>query len=159
MYKLTLDLGLMAEGTTDVFIRRLVQWKEAGLVELIPAGAASKSAAPQPYVAPPVSRFGTAKSRSAPIAGSGNATFKNLAGILFPNRDLAKLRMTEINQVVYLIKHHATKNDIFVTADAERYIDDGHRQRLREAYGILTMTPREVVEQIGKDERVAAASK
>lgn len=155
MYKLTIDIGLMTEGISSASMAKLLKWKEAGLVELIEAGAVKKVepvAPPPPRPSNPMrsSYMGANKGRSTPIAGSGNATFKTLAGILFPDRDSAKLRMSEINNVVYLIKHHSTKNDIFVTANTKNYIENGHQERLKSAFGILAMTPEETVNALSK---------
>ncbi len=153
MYKLTIDIGLMTEGISSASMAKLLKWKEAGLVELIEAGAVKKTepVAPPPKPTPARQPYqGSNRGRSTPIAGSGNATFKTLAGILFPDRDSAKLRMSEINNVVYLIKHHSTKNDIFVTANTKNYIENGHQERLKSAFGILAMTPEETVRTLSK---------
>jgi hypothetical protein len=165
MVKLTMDIGL-TNGVSDcAFMKRLFRWKEAGLVELVEAQPGRKTvpeAAPARTPAPFARRSSVAglstRGRSTPIAGSGQATFKSLAGILFPGRDSAKLRMQEINEVVYLIRHHSIQNDIFVT-NTRHYIDDGHQERLKSAFGIVAMTPKETVAALShtlKEAEVAA---
>ncbi len=150
MIKLTVDVGLMGQQANDTFVQKLQGWMAAGLVEVHQAGAAPKAApvAPPPEPMPKkTSFFSASKGRSTPITGSGSATFKSIAAILFPGRDSTKLSMGEINNVVYLIKHHSMKNQIFVTT-SDCYISKARQQDLKSYHGIVTMTPEQAVTEL-----------
>jgi hypothetical protein len=155
MCRLTLDIGLSA--TSNVFMDRLVQWQRDGRVELIEAlPPRKKNEADSRVPARRKSYFTPSQSRSTPIAGSGKVTFLGLAGILFPGRDPAKLHMTELNDIILLIRHHSIRNDIFVTENTKSYIDDGHQESLKSAYGILAMTPEQAVRNLVEFEHTGA---
>ncbi len=88
------------------------------------------------------------KNRPAKMKESGNANFKSIASILFPGKDPLRLNMTEINTIAHLIRHHSIKNEIFVTVNTKDLISDGRRDVLKSQFGIIIMTPEEVVKML-----------
>lgn len=157
-YKLTIDVNLMkAEPVVDG-METLKRWKEEGKVELIdsdppkvatPAAYGWPGAPPKPPENKPT--WGARKPRSKKMSDSGNATFKSVAAVLFPGKDSQKLHMGEINEVTHLIRHHASKNEIFVTV-TNSYLEGGRRDLLKHYFGIVAMTPTETVKTLSEME-------
>jgi len=149
-YKLTIDVNLMDAALNVPGVETLKRWKEEGKVDLLEAG---KPSAPKaaPYTWPGASpqSFPSSKFRHSKMKDSGAANFGSLAAILFPSKDPHKLTMTEINQVAHLIMHHSSKNEIFVTGN-RLVIDNGRRERLKAAFGILAMDPEECVKTLAE---------
>ena len=156
-YKLTLDTNLMAAELNVPGMDTLKRWQDEGKIELSEAdrakvdknpafgwpGAAPK---PQPQMKP---KWGSPKGRSGKMAESGNANFSTVAAVLFPSKDPHKLNMTEINNVAHLIKHHSSKNELFLTLN-EGVLETARRERLKTSFGIVAMTPEEAVQTLGE---------
>jgi hypothetical protein len=155
LYKLTLDVNLMEPSVTVPGMDVLRRWKEEGKVDLIEANRPQVVREPaygwpgapaKPVERNPNQRGG--KRRSGKMNESGNANFKSIAAVLFPSKDHLKLSMAEINNVAHLIRHHLVKNEIFVTANKKDFIEEGRRDRLKSNFGIVIMTPEEVIEAL-----------
>lgn len=156
-YKLTIDVDLM-EAVPDVpGMAILKQWKEEGRIGLVDA-AASKSlrqpvytwpGAPTPLKSDNKPMWGR-RHQAVIIKKSGKADVKSISAILFPNTDHSRLNMDQINSVAHLLKHHSTKNEIFVTLNKKDFIDEGRREILQAQLGIVVMTPEETVQSLRK---------
>jgi len=143
---LTIDIGLMTPPLKNTAMTVLQRWEHEGKLALIAAdrrAISPDSPAPQ-RSAEPRSNWAPS-SRSKKMAESGNAKFKSIAGVLFPRRDAQKLNMTEINQIAHLIKHHSSKNDIFVTENPSYFAEERYRELLKVYFGIVVMSPEETV--------------
>jgi hypothetical protein len=144
-YKLTVDVNLMDAALKIGGMDTLRKWKEEGKVDLLEAGKPSApKAAPYTWPGATPQSFPSSKFRHSKMKDSGAANFGSLAAILFPSKDPHKLTMTEINQVAHLIMHHSSKNEIFVTGN-RLVIDNGRRERLKAAFGIVALDPEETV--------------
>lgn len=145
-YKLTIDINLMNEPTALPSIEKLKAWKDEGKIELIeaepPAGAFR---APEPPKPVPTSRGGRFATWGRVKKVTGSIAFNNVAAVLFPQKNSQKLSMGEVNDVAHLIKHHGSKNELFVTGNLKDFIEEGKRERLKSAFGILALTPDEAV--------------
>ncbi len=146
IYKLTMQGSLLEDSAGVSSIQTLKRWREEGKIDLVDANPA-KGAVPISRN-PEIDAGGRRRIPSRKIAESGKANFKAVAAAIFPGKDPLKLDMTEINNVAHLIKHHASKNEIFVTADTRSFIEGGRRESLKAQFGILAMTPDEAVRML-----------
>lgn len=73
---------------------------------------------------------------------------ERMAGILFPNRRWSGLSSGQIRDVMTLHTHWTYKRDAFVTLNTKDFVgtSDGKRERLRNEFGILALTPEEAVD-------------
>ena len=140
-YKLTIDQNLMHEDCKPMGV--LKRWKNEGKIDLRDASR------PQGYIDVSDSSNGKVKRRSG-RGHPGGENFKAIASIVFPQKDPTKLELWEYNEVVHLSKHHERKNEFFVTRNTKIFVEDGKRERLKEVFGILIVSPEEVVELITK---------
>jgi hypothetical protein len=157
-YKLTIDINLLDVDPKVPAITTLKRWKEEGKIDLIEAEG-NNVKRPQAYGwpgAPPKpveENRGRGNLRVRPKKDSASGpNFKNVAAVLFPHKDSQKLNMSEINDVAHLIKHHDSKNEIFVTKNNKDFIDEGRRELLRSYFGVVAMTPEEAVDMLSKTE-------
>ncbi len=159
-YKLTIDANLMDQNLNVLGMEQLKKWKASGHLDFVVADQAAPKkeaygwpgAPPKP---PEPSKSNWSKRSKAglgKIADSGKACFTSVAAILFSGKDPQKLSMGEINNIAHLIKHHSSKNEIFVTGNTKSFIEDGRRERLKNSFGIIVMTPAETVQMLGKME-------
>ena len=155
-YKLTIDINLMNEDPNIPSMDTLKRWTAEGKIQLIEAEAPKivneandNSPAVQPRTSDqrrdPRSPGGRRVIKREP---SGGANFRGVAAVLFPQRDSQKLHMGEINDVVHILQHHSSKNELFVTHNLKDFIENGKRERLKAAFGIIAMTPDEAVEML-----------
>lgn len=128
----------------------LKRWKEEGKISFNEADRATLGRDPVKGWPGATVKTPQAKSRAGKIVDSGKATFHSVSSILFPSKDPNKLNMGEINNVAHLIKHHSSKNEIFVTLNLKSFIEDGKREKLKNAFGIVAMTPEETVHMLGE---------
>lgn len=138
-------------------IETLKRWKTEGKIELVEAAAPRGTPREPTYGWPGATqnvppgnrgkRRGYLKKEPA-----GGVNFNSVAAVLFPGRNAQKLSMSEINDIAHLVKHHGSKNEIFVTANSRDFIDGGKRDRLKASFGILAMAPIEVVEMLSSIE-------
>jgi hypothetical protein len=154
-YKLTIDVNLMHTETKQPAMDTLRRWKEEGKIDLIEADPPKSAREPAygwpgaPPKANPDTRFGRAGTRGRPKKESGSGpNFKGVASVLFPNKDPLKLNMAEINNVAHLLKHHGSKNELFITANLKDFIDGGRRELLKSHFGVVAMTPVEAVDML-----------
>ncbi len=70
-----------------------------------------------------------------------------MASILFPNRSWSSLTANQRRDVMALHTHWTYKRDVFVTLNSRDFIgkNEAKRNRLKEAFGILVMTPKEAL--------------
>lgn len=149
-YKLTIDVDLMLPELKNTAMDQLKKWQSEEKIELFEANVSKgkKSGG----IATPSERkmYGRDTRRPAKKDQSGTADFRNVAAIIFPTRDPLKLNINEINNVAHIIKHHANKHEIFVTANEKVFIENGRREKLKGAFGIITMTPVEAVRTLSQ---------
>lgn len=150
LYKLTVDVGVLDSANQTVSVGTLQRWQTQGRVELVPAERSREAReADAPYNWPgapkrkPSWRGG--KRGSSLQKESGGANFRTVAAILFPGKDPLRLAMGEINNIAHLIRHHSIHHEVFVTVNRQGFIDDGRRDGLKSAFGIVIMTPDETV--------------
>ncbi len=150
-YKLTLDVDLTQPEVKVEGMDQLKKWQSEAKIELYEANV-NKDKKPEGTPAPVERKmYGRDPRRpSAKKDQSGKADFRSVAAIIFPSRDPLKLNINEINNVAHVIKHHANKYEIFVTANEKVFIENGRREKLKGAFGILTMTPVEAVRMLGQ---------
>ncbi len=153
-YKLTVDINLMHETAPIAAMDKLKRWKSEGKIDLIEASPPREAAfswpgTPPKYSNNPRDNRSRGRVKKEP---SGGPNFKTVAAVLFPNKDSQKLSMTEINDVAHLVKHHSSKNEFFVTHNLKDFIEGGKRERLKNSFGIIAMTPAEAVETLSKIE-------
>src|SRR6185312_9453142 len=142
-YKLTIDINLMHEAQTIPAMDVLKRWKAEGKIDLIEAepprlerGSAHGWPGAQIIkneVRDPRQRGGR---RIIKKESSHGANFRNLAAVLFPQKDSQKLNMGEINDVAHMLKHHSSKNELFITHNLKDFIEEGKRERLKAGFGI-----------------------
>lgn len=147
-YRLTLDTSLTKEAASIPAMGTLQRWKSEGKVDFSEATPEPKVAYGWPGAAPVPSAqrdFDPKRRHFKKQPTSGGVNFKAIAAVLFPHRPSDKLDMTEINQVAHIVKHHGTKNEFFITRNTAHFIDGGKRERLKASFGILVMTPEDVV--------------
>ncbi len=151
-YKLTIDVKLMHEEPKIPIMDTLKRWMKEGKIELLEAAPRRVESA---GYAPPLSASIGYRSRFRPgpkPKARGGVNFKEMASVLFPHQDSQRLDIHQINDVAHLVKHHGSKNELFVTHNQKSFIEKGKRERLKEAFGIIAMTPEETVEMLGKIE-------
>ncbi|MCA9652040.1 MAG: hypothetical protein KC501_19140 [Myxococcales bacterium] len=79
--------------------------------------------------------------------------FDELSSVLFPGvapRDVA-LDPNRANDVMHLVAHASGGGAIFVTQDEKDFIKGSRREQLREAFGIVVMTPEEAVAHLADE--------
>ena len=144
----------------------LKRWTSEGKLELIESNPPKVAtaygwpgAAPKP--AQDKSGRGFQKGRPGKITESGKATFESVASVLFPRKNSQKLQMNEINDIIHLIRHHASQNEIFVTGNLISFINDGRREQLKSYFDVVAMTPEETVQRLHEVEgwSIAAGKK
>lgn len=158
-YKLTIDINLVHEAESIPAMDTLKRWKAEGKVELIeaePPRVERDAAQVRPGASTasndardPRQRGGRRIIKRDPSHG---ANFRGIAAVLFPHKDPQKLSMLEINDVAHMVKHHSSKNELFVTHNLKDLIEEGKRERLKSGFGIIAMTPEEAVEMLSKIE-------
>ena len=141
-YKITVDINLMHENPAIPAMDTLKRWVGEGKLELIESEPPRLVPGAPPKAPPPKvdTRWGTRTRVAKELPGA--VKFKNVAAVLFPKKDSQKLDMSEINDVARLVKHHGSRNEIFVTNN-QNFLE--MRDSLKAAYGTVTMTPQEVV--------------
>jgi len=158
-YKITIDINLMHAAPNIPGMDTLKRWMSEGKIELIEAEPPKvEKAIPYGWPGAPPKPV---ESRDPRLRGGrriikkdppGGASFKGVAAVLFPQKDAQKLNMGEINDVAHMVKHHISKNEIFVTHNRKDFIEEGKRTALKSAFGIVAMTPAEAVEMLTKIE-------
>lgn len=158
-YKLTIDVQLMNMEPAVTGMDVLKRWQTEGKIELVEAEPprVEKEPAYNWPGAPPKPREENRGFRGSPRArvkkeAPGEVNFKGVAAVLFPYKDSQKLNMGEINDVAHLVRHHNSKNELFVTANVKDFIADRKRERLKTSFGIVAMTPEEAVQMLGSIE-------
>lgn len=158
-YRLTIDFDPMGPAAEVPGMATLKRWQEEGKIALVEASPSKVVEAKAPAYnwpgAPPKQESDDKpvwgkKNRSPAMQKSGKADFKGISSVLFPLKDHTRLNMSQINSVAHLIKHHSTKNEIFVTNNRQDFIDEGRREILQSQFGIVTMTPEEAVHALGE---------
>lgn len=157
-YKLTIDSDLMNAKEKLPAVNLLVKWKGEGKLDLIetdPVKTADDPRNPKQGWpgAPPQKEEKTLPAwrgrRGAPKPGAGaTIKFADVASVLFPGKNSQKLSMTDINQVARIIRHHTSKNEIFVTGAPDLFITGGRREHLKRVFGIIAMTAEETVKSL-----------
>jgi hypothetical protein len=84
------------------------------------------------------------------FSGSDGPEFVEVASALFPTGRAESLSQGDTNDVMHLLAHHAADGDIFVTNNTRDFVANGRRERLRERWGIVVMTPAETVEHLAR---------
>lgn len=150
-YKLTIDINLMQEEAKTSSMGVLKRWKSEGKIELIEAvrprserdvGYGWPGSPPKP---PPSKRVRKSPWKTQDKVKDGGVNFRSISSILYPTKDSQKLDLGEMNNVTHLMKHHERKNEFFITQNLKDFIESGKQDRLRSTYGIVIMTPDEVV--------------
>lgn len=151
-YKLTIDIDLMEPNTPIPAMDTLKEWETAGKVVLVRAQPL-RSAEDNVYGGPPSAPkpFGRNSRPQKKKAEPGAIPFAAMVAILYPDKSAHKLDMVELNDVVHIITHYVSKNELFVTRNRKSFIDQGKRERLRSAYGIIVLTPEEAVQILSKE--------
>lgn len=155
-YKLTFDVGLKYAASPLPAITTLKAWETEGKIEIFEAGRTKETVTggwpgqiPTGITAKP--RFG--RGRPAPKKNAvSTAMFNQMSSLLFPNRDVHKLPMGQLNDVSHLLRHQSLGHSIFVTANMNTFIEQGKRERLQTAFAIVVMTPDEVVAMLKEKE-------
>lgn len=156
-YRLTIDVNLMHADPIAPAMTTLKRWKSEGMIDLIEAEP-SRSEREPAYGWPgaptkPIDTNNPRRGGRNPVKrDAGASNFKSLAAVLFPYKDSQKLNMGEINDVAHLLKHHGSKNELFVTINQKDFIEAGKREQLKAAFGIIAMTPDEAVQMLSKIE-------
>ncbi len=148
IYKLTVQGGLLEIGDDATAMKTLKRWREEGKVDLIDTNPPRDAVAP--VRKPETDGSGRRRVNNRRASDSGKVSFKAVAAAIYPGKDPLKLDMAEINSVAHLIKHHTSKNEIFVTADVKSFIAEGRRELLKAQFGILAMTPEETVQALSE---------
>lgn len=157
-YRLTVDVNLMAAELAVAGMDVLKRWMREGKIELVeverPRTAGDVWSTPDPVLRAPRGRGGYhyANSRPKIVRDSGAASFRRVASVLFPLKDCDKLNMAQVNDVSHLIKHHLSRNELFVTGNRRDFLDDGRREALKSAFGVVAMTPADAVAILGRME-------
>ena len=157
-YNLTIDANLMHVEPKLPAMGTLERWNSEGKIVLVEAEP--RLGASQPDSAWPRSPSGFAQASQhqrnirGPVkrAPAGAKSFKEFAAVLFPYKDPQKLNMGEVNDVAHLVRHHTSKNEMFITGNLKGFIDSGRRELLKAVFGIVTMTPEEATEMLSKKE-------
>lgn len=150
-YKLTIDVNMMQTEEKNRAMETLKRWGAEGKIELVEADRAKverdpATGWPGAPSKPMDFRGHRSTMRSRPSKSeAGGPTFKGVAGVLFPHKDPQKLNMGEVNSVAHLMKHHSSKNELFITMNAKDFIEEGRRESLKAQFGVVTLTPEEAV--------------
>lgn len=148
--KLTLDAGLRNMDTPE--IKTLKKWEQDNLVALFDADRSANPTAPrkQAYTwpgaspsAPPAPR---ASQRSQSSNRSKQGQFKQIAALVHQGKNIEKLDMVSINFVAHLLVHLNSERDYFVTQNSEIFLDSNKPERLKSAFGIVVLSPKDAVE-------------
>ncbi len=140
-YKLTLDLRLEDGYSKDMSVLRRWMTEEKVVLVEVNRGSAPKAVA-YGWPGSPPKPVNTSKFKSK---SSNNAVFREVAAIVFPYQDCQKLNLTQTNLVAGIVQHLTSKNEFFVTANLKEYILEGKRERLKGSFGVIAVTPQEVV--------------
>ena len=143
--KLTLDGGLLRELSLLPAIRTLKTWESEGKIEIFEADRAKEAPTGQqgwPGGTPPARL--SPRHRTIKRTEKNGLSFQRVCGVLFPNRDSHRLNMTEVNDVVHLLRHLTLGHFIFVT-NAPSFIAEGKREKLQAAFRTVILTPEETV--------------
>lgn len=149
-YKLTIDRNLGTENSTQS-MDKLRAWMKEGKIQFVEAHTLQQTNASYnwPGLPPRGPDRGPSKYKPKP---KGSSTFREIASILFPARDSQKLAMGEVNEVAHLVQHIDSKNEFFITLNTKSFINDGKRERLKRSFGVIAMTPDEVVATLSQIE-------
>ncbi len=154
-YKITIDVNLMYAEPVVPAMETLKRWEKEGKVVLVEAEPPRGDRSPS-YGWPGSPPKPQAPHRNGPRGRmkkeAGSLDFKGVAAVLFPQKDSQKLSMGEVNNVAHLIKHHSSKNEMFVTHNAKDFIESGRRERLKASFGVIAMTPEETVTMLSEME-------
>jgi len=152
-YKLTIDNNLLENEASIPAMAVLKRWMSEGKIELIDARAVRTESSFAPVSIEDARSMKRERLiRRSRAISAGVVTFRSVAGIIFPNRDSQKLSMAEINDVAHLMKHHTSKNELFVTENASAFIEAGKREKLKESLGIIALTSAEAVKMLSEIE-------
>lgn len=147
---MTVDADLMIAHPPAEGMETLKQWLSEGKVQITealrpPVAAKSTGWPGAPSIA---EQKGGRMARARKVDQSGKLKFSNVAAILFPSRNANKLSISEVNDVAHLIKHHGSERSLFVTTNSDTFINGGRRESLKAAFGIVTVTPLELVAKL-----------
>ena len=145
-YTLTLDRNVSDNAKDGSPMSTLKRWQSEGKLKLVEAVGSGK---PPAYGWPGAPPKPAEPSRGRRIKkATPSADFRAVAAVVHPGKDSQKLNMSEVNDVAHLAQHLSNKNEIFVTSNLVTFIENGRRDRLRTALGIVVMTPEETVRSL-----------
>jgi len=149
-YKLTIDGGLWREAQVTPALAALKAWAAEGKIEIFESDRTTPASTVNPgWPGGPRPMHDSGmrnRMRAMPKkkSTSGNS-FEQVSSVLFPFRDPRKLNMTEINDIVHLLRHQTLGHTVFVTSNVRDFIEQGKRERLQTVFKIVVMTPEETV--------------
>ena len=157
--KLTIDTNIINVRGKLPAVNTLERWQAEGKVQLIGTErlkdetASHKKASQKVNSMPNVSEpmvLGVSRLGHAYLAGENSGPgFMELAQVLFPNqKDPLSLSNGDTNDVMHLVSHAHSKNEVFVTNNTKHFIANGRREKLKDGFGIVIMTPEEVVDHL-----------
>ncbi len=161
--KLTIDTNLINARQKDWRMNKIEQWRDEGKLSVVGthrltmevAAYKNEKALDKEKKIPNVHEPGVLDKScfdSCYFASSENNSpqFWDISSILFPRKDWKKLSDNESNDVMHLMAHYYAKVDIFLTNNTNDFVKDGRRESLKGKFGIVVMTPQEVVDEFSK---------
>jgi hypothetical protein len=164
--KITIDTCLINARKKDSILNRLEELHEKGKIEIIGTerllqeteNNKSRKDKAESYenISEPIT-IGFWKVGRGYISDGKGPKFKELAQILFPEKDISQLSENESNDVMHLISHSKSNSDYFITNNKWDFIHarknnknrDGSYENVKrkqlEKIGIRVLTPDEVL--------------
>ncbi len=162
MVKITIDTSLINVRGRHGAMNILEKMHGQGKIELVGAQRLVDEVRPHPKQPEADHKVSTIRNISEPVvlghscfgsaylAKDGGPQFDDIASILFPGRDPRSLCSNKSNDVMHMLGHSYSDSDYFLTDDKKDFIANGRRELLRARYGIVVMTPDEMVEHLNK---------
>ncbi len=158
---ITIDTNLINAKQRFPSMNKLERWCDEGKISIVGTfrlkmeiGAYKNKQASEkerniPNIAEPCVLDQSFADAGAYCVGSDNNApqFWDLAGIMFPRKDYRRLTKNESNDVMHLMSHYFSGSSIFITNDKKDFISNNRREQLKSKFGIIIMTPDEVVKE------------